>query len=496
MRRLAALGMAVAGVLLLTSCSYISELFGPSDDEVMRDKMAHIIEAVNDQDAGALRALFTDYALAEYSDEVDEGVAHLLSLFPHGDVIWRDAAQPAGSGSGEIEPGGRSWLGGLSGVVSSAGREYTLEFSIFTENTIDPDNVGIFRIDVDPLTEGEVSGAELASCGLVDTDARAGAAPGVFIGDSGGLSHDRAAAIVAALNAKDAGALKNMFTEYARAEFSAQIDEGLEYLLSVFSKGEVTWGEAPGGSAVCEHTEGDEKTVLLPTYYTVRSAGVDYRLFFADFTENTIDPENVGIYAIGAVPAAECGRCEPEAELNTWASDFHPETAARPGVFVPASHEADRQMEHIAAALGSHDAAALKAMFSADVREGTPSLDDGVDYLLSLFPNEVTAWVPDPAEINPIHGYSYVDAGELTQWVVGNYRLSVDGQDYWLFLSGVTVNEANPGEVGLESLGVTPWIDDRTSEMPGAAGEFYSWAHAARYPGVYVPGERGASGDD
>lgn len=495
MRRLAALSMSVAGILLLTSCSLVSGLFGPSDDQVMRDKMAHIIEAVNDQDAAALRAMFTDYALAEYSDEIDDGVARLLSLFPDGDVIWRDAGQPAGSGSGAVEPGARSWLGGMSGVVSSAGKEYTLTFSIFTENTIDPDNVGVFRISVDPLTDGEVSGAELATCGLVDTDARAGAAPGVFIGDSGGLSRDRAVAIVAALNAKDAAALKDMFSEYARAEYSAQIDEGLQYLLSLFSGGEVTWGEAEGGSAVCEHTVGDEKTVLLPSYYTVRSAGVDYRLFFAEFTENTIEPDNVGIYAMGAVLAAECGRCTPEAELNTWAADFHAETTARPGVFVPATYKTDVRMERIAEALSSNDAAALKAMFAADVREQA-KIDDGLKYLLSFVPNGEITWTYDPAEINPVWGGTYVDGGELTERVEGHYRLSVDGDDYWLFFSDTTVNEAEADDVGLQSLGVADWIGDRNSEMPGPAGEFYAWTHQARYPGVYVPHDPGASGND
>jgi hypothetical protein len=264
----------------------------------------------------------------------------------------------------------------------------------------------------------------------------------------------------------------------------------------LFSGGEVSWGEAEGGSAVCEHTVGDEKTVLLPSYYTVRSAGVDYRLFFADFTENTIEPDNVGIYAMGAVLAAECGRCTPEAELNTWAADFHAETTARPGVFVPASHKADERMERIAAALSSNDAAALKAMFAEDVLDQTPQIDERLDYLVSLVPNGALTWAHDPAEINPIGDFAYVEDGELTERVEGHYRLSVDGDEYWLFFSDTTVNEAEADDVGLQSLGVADWIGDRTSEMSGPAGEFYAWTHAARYPGVYVPGERGASEND
>lgn len=489
MSRLAALSLAIASVMLLTSCSHVSGLFGPGDDVFMRDKMAQIIEAVNDQDAAALRAMFTEYALAEYSAEIDEGVAHLLSLFPDADVIWRDDGQPqGGSGGGSSEGGRWTWLAGMSGVVSSAGKEYTLGFYIFTENMIDPENVGIFRIDVDLPTDTQVSGAELASCGSIDKDARAGGPPGVFIGDGGELSHDRAVAIVDALNAQDAAALKGMFTEYARTEYSAQIDEGLEYLLSVFPDGDLTWGEAAGGSAVCERIQGDARTVLLPTYYTVRSGGVDYRLFFADFTQNTIDPDNVGIYAIGAeVARVECARCQPEGDLHTWADDFYVETAARPGIFMSPSRIADTRMEQIAAALNTHDAAALKAMFSTDVLERTPQLDMGLDYLFSIFPNGGITWAQDTAANIPVQGSTYLDAGKLTEWVQGNYRLSVDGNEYWLFFSGATVNENNPGDVGLESLGVTPWVEERYSDMSGPAGRFWSWTNAARYPGVYVP---------
>lgn len=480
MRRLTGLVAAIACVLLLTSCSLLSGLAGPSDDQVIRDKMAHIIEAINDRDAAALRAMFTDYARAEYSAEIDDGVAHLLSLFPNGDVIWEDDGEPAGSGSGWDENFKRSWLGGMTDIVSSAGKKYTLSFSVFTENTIDPENVGLFRISVDPWTESGVSGAELASCGSIGTDPRKGAAPGFIFSDSGAMSHDRAVAIVDALNAHDAAALKSMFTEDARTKYSAQIDQGLTYLLSLFPDGGVTWGEAPGGSAVCQRIVGDKRTVLLPTYYTVRSGGVDYRLFFADFIENTIDPNNVGIYAMGATRAAECGRCVPEADLNTWANDFYVGASARPGVFVDQDDKADAQMERIAAALNNHDAAALKRMFSADVREKSPDLDKGVHYLLSVFPNGGITWTQDPAAINPVESGSHIKSGKLREWLDGNYKLSADGKEYWLYFSSVTVDEGNPHGVGLDRLGATPWVEKRSTDgMSGRSKQFYDWVYVS-----------------
>ena len=62
---------------------------------------------------------------------------------------------------------------------------------------------------------------------------------------------------------------------------------------------------------------------------------MDYRLFFADYTENTIDPDNVGIYAIGAVRTAESVIERPEVELHSWTNGFYIGASTQPGVFIP-----------------------------------------------------------------------------------------------------------------------------------------------------------------
>jgi hypothetical protein len=141
--------------------------------------------------------------------------------------------------------------------------------------------------------------------------------------------------IVEALNAHDAAALKAKFTRYARTNYSAQIDKGLDSLLSQFPNGDIAWQQDQGGSAVYERDLDGKKTVLLPTFYTVSSGGKDYRFFFADFPENTIDPDNVGIYAIGAVPAADLWLDEPEKQIYTWSSTFNLQASTPPGVLIP-----------------------------------------------------------------------------------------------------------------------------------------------------------------
>ena len=57
-----------------------------------------------------------------------------------------------------------------------------------------------------------------------------------------------------------------------------------------------------------------------------------------------------------------------------------------------AQQKADVQMRHIASAVKSHDAAALKKLFSARAREKATDLDSGLDYFLSVFPSGRMTW--------------------------------------------------------------------------------------------------------
>jgi hypothetical protein len=95
MRRLASLVVALAGIALLASCSFNPlELLSGSDRRLSHERMEQILDAINDQDAATLKSMFTEYALAEYSAEIDEGLEYLLSLFPDGDVVWEDPSDP------------------------------------------------------------------------------------------------------------------------------------------------------------------------------------------------------------------------------------------------------------------------------------------------------------------------------------------------------------------------------------------------------------------
>ena len=158
------------------------------------------------------------------------------------------------------------------------------------------------------------------------------------------------------------------------------------------------------------------------------------------------------------------------------------------GIFDSDGQTADARMEQIADALNSHDDAALKDMFSPFALERATGFDDGLEYLLSFFPNGGVTWERDTVNSDGHNQY-----GKRSTLLLAYYKVTADGEDYWLFFADFIVNEVeNPANVGIYGLGVTPWTEDGRS---GAAGAFNTWSGSIHltsdgeygYPGIYVP---------
>jgi hypothetical protein len=156
--------------------------------------------------------------------------------------------------------------------------------------------------------------------------------------------------------------------------------------------------------------------------------------------------------------------------------------ALLPGhLFETDEHRAAAQMKVIAAAINSHDAAALKAMFSPRAVQQATDLDTRLNTLLATFPNGLT-WGLDSVPFSSDHQtdlfYVYV-------------KVSADGKDYMLFFADYTRDVTHPDNVGIYALGITPWYED---SFVGPAESFANWAGAMSvdtgdkdaYPGVYA----------
>jgi hypothetical protein len=145
--------------------------------------------------------------------------------------------------------------------------------------------------------------------------------------------------IIDAVNERDADALKNMFTTYSRSEFSEEIDQGIDHIFTVFPDGVVVETEEPNGLPPGESLYGKDGQVasLAKSSYHVTANGEDYWLMFAEFTVNTLDPENVGVYALGVAPRTESEDSPAEDEIFAWMRTFTKmPRETPPGVFIPA----------------------------------------------------------------------------------------------------------------------------------------------------------------
>jgi hypothetical protein len=156
--------------------------------------------------------------------------------------------------------------------------------------------------------------------------------------------------------------------------------------------------------------------------------------------------------------------------------------------------QSDVEMQHIADAVKNHDAAALKKLFSPRAREKATDLDGGLKYFLSVFPSGRMTWESEGTGSGGINEYP-----KQTVELFASYKVSVGGKKFDLYFVDFTVNSAaDPDNVGIYALGVTPYSANRFTKS-GAPKPFYVWSGAFRNgkpsdpgtPGVYVPQNKG-----
>lgn len=337
MRKLLSVVVALFCVVLLSSCALWP--FGLSaDNQKMEDRMAQIAAAVDSHDAAALKSLFSPRAL-ERATDIDAGIDYFLSFFPNGGLTWE---REPGSSEGHNNGFRKTELLNSYFKVSADGVDYSLFFADFTVNEVeDTDNVGLYGLGVTAWTDHRGAGASepffyWAGSFRVDTSDPDGY-PGVFVGyDNTQLSLHKMGQIVEELNTQDhAGLREDTFSVYAQAEDAAEIDGQIDELYALFPEGEVVWEDQEAVPVVRESADNGGKTTLLISTYRVSLGAVDYRLSFAYFTEYTLDPSNVGLYAIGVAPWTEAGDSAAEQALFAWADSFDVDASIPPGIFIP-----------------------------------------------------------------------------------------------------------------------------------------------------------------
>jgi hypothetical protein len=149
--------------------------------------------------------------------------------------------------------------------------------------------------------------------------------------------------IADAVKHHDVAALEKLFSPGARAK-ATDLDSGLKYFLSIFPTGRMTWKIWPDGPGGTGFSKSSKQVLETEAYYNVNANGKKYELFFADVTTDNVQPDNVGIYALGVARNNSAAGPEWTAAgdptpyydwIDTFGIDNLGDTIGDAGVFVP-----------------------------------------------------------------------------------------------------------------------------------------------------------------
>jgi hypothetical protein len=120
--------------------------------------------------------------------------------------------------------------------------------------------------------------------------------------DSDKKADARMEQILDTMKNKDKDALKAMFSKKALSE-ADDFEVQIEYLFGFFQGSLKSW-ERTGFSSDGSIEHG-KKSTMLRSWYTVTTNKDKYRFFVIDYSVDTINPDNAGLYTLRVIKAAD-----------------------------------------------------------------------------------------------------------------------------------------------------------------------------------------------
>lgn len=124
----------------------------------------------------------------------------------------------------------------------------------------------------------------------------------VIYDDSDKKADARMEEILETLENQDQEALKTMFSKQALDE-ADDFDNSLDYLFEFFQGNVDSWKQDKiSGETSIEY---GKKTIMIESWYTVTTDKDVYMFYVIDYTKNTIDPDNAGLYTLRVIKAED-----------------------------------------------------------------------------------------------------------------------------------------------------------------------------------------------
>lgn len=120
--------------------------------------------------------------------------------------------------------------------------------------------------------------------------------------DSDKKADDRMEQLLETIKNKDKDALKAMFSIQALNEAN-EFDGSMEYLFEFFQGRVDSWKRDRFTSETS--SEYGKKSVMLVSWYTVTTDKDKYIFFVIDYTKDTINSDNAGLYTLRVIKAAD-----------------------------------------------------------------------------------------------------------------------------------------------------------------------------------------------
>lgn len=109
--------------------------------------------------------------------------------------------------------------------------------------------------------------------------------------------------LIEAIKNKDREALKSMFSKQALDE-AEDFDVSMGYLFDFF-QGEVKFKERKSGLIVDESNNYGHKTKEVKSFYSIDTDKQKYLFFLLEYTVDTDNPDNVGLYTLRVIKAED-----------------------------------------------------------------------------------------------------------------------------------------------------------------------------------------------
>jgi thioredoxin-related protein len=142
----------------------------------------------------------------------------------------------------------------------------------------------------------------LLICIMLLSSCSSGGGRRVIFDDSDIKADDRMEQLLETIKNKDKDAFKAMFSKQALKEAN-DFDGGMEYLFGFFKGNVDSWKQERFTSETS--SEYGKKSVKLISWYKVATDKGKYKFFIIDYTKDTINPDNAGLYTLRVIKAKD-----------------------------------------------------------------------------------------------------------------------------------------------------------------------------------------------